>query len=53
MKRFVMAFLLTLSIGGLYGCTTDPVKPSAPLQTDGESTPPPGCRDLRERGGAC
>lgn len=53
MKRFVMAFLVTLCVGGLYGCASDPVKPSAPLQTDGEVTPPPGCRDLRERGGAC
>lgn len=53
MKRFVMAFVLTLSIGGLYGCASTEVKPSAPLQTDGDATPPPGCRELRKRGGAC
>ena len=54
MKKFAMAFLLTLSLSCLYGCAAPAMpKADAPLQTEGTTSPPPGCQDLRQRGGAC
>ncbi|QVD49197.1 hypothetical protein LUCX_127 [Xanthomonas phage vB_XciM_LucasX] len=54
MKAFLVALLLTLSVGGLYGCaSTAQPRGSAPLKTEGTTAPPPGCVDLRKRGGAC
>lgn len=54
MKRFVLTLCLSLGLFTLSGCsgtTTRTVE--APLETEGTTTPPPGCVDLRERGGAC
>lgn len=54
MKKFTMAFLLTIGIGALHGCTTpEPRKENAPLQTGHTVKPPPGCIELRKRGGSC
>lgn len=54
MKKFVAALLLTLSLVNLFGCATPSVpEADAPLQTEGTTSPPPGCQDLRNRGGAC
>lgn len=51
MKRvgYSLAFALCVVIAG---CAA-PQSPDAPLETSGETAPPPGCEDLRERGGAC
>lgn len=56
MKRFVVAFLLTLSIGVMVSCANSQEQAAgsmAPLQTEGETSPPRGCEELRKRGGAC
>ncbi|WJJ54931.1 hypothetical protein [Xanthomonas phage RTH11] len=53
MKKFVIASLLTLCLGGLVSCTSAEPRGNAPLPTSGETAPPPGCVDLRKRGGAC
>lgn len=53
MKQLLLASVMTLCLGGLVACTSSEPRPSAPLQTDGVTAPPPGCVDLRKRGGAC
>ncbi len=54
MKKFLLASLMTLCLGGLTACTSTVEKRGhAPLSTDGAVQPPPGCKDLRKRGGAC
>lgn len=51
MRRVGYALALSLSFA-MIGCVS--TKPAdTPLETSGETTPPPGCEDLRERGGAC
>ena len=50
MKKYVIALLLAVSFAG---CAGTGQKPDAPLQTEGETAPPPGCVELRQRGGAC
>ncbi len=53
MKKLLLASVMTLCLSGLVACAQKETRPSAPLQTDGVTTPPPGCVDLRKRGGAC
>lgn len=53
MKKFLLASFVTLCLGGLAGCSSQQVRGDAPLKTEGTTTPPPGCVDLRRRGGAC
>lgn len=48
----LMVALLVLPVLG--GCAVPEKRgANAPLQTEGEIAPPPGCEDLRKRGGAC
>lgn len=51
MKKYGFALLFAVSL--IAGCAGTGRKPDAPLQTEGEITPPPGCVELRQRGGAC
>jgi len=49
MKTLALTVLLLL-----VGCTHTPTRePEKPLQTGDAVEPPPGCVDLRARGGAC
>ncbi len=46
--------LTVLALLTLSGCQTDAAKPAPPLETTHEQVPPPpGCVELRRRGGAC
>lgn len=54
MKKYLLAVIVTFVLAIPSGCTRNEVhRGSAPLQTDGVTAPPPGCIDLRKRGGAC
>lgn len=52
-REALTVFLLVVMAVIIGGCTRERVKPRAPLQMTGDTSPPPGCIDLRRRGGAC
>lgn len=65
--KFTYRRLLLLLVAVLFGCsisltaceqrptpTVETTGPQAPLEDTGKKVdPPPGCQDLRKRGGAC
>lgn len=59
LSRFMLAALLMALVSATGGCKRDtdvtPTNgPQPPLESTNKTTePPPGCRDLRKRGGAC
>lgn len=55
MKKHFVCLGLIIGLLALPACTapSTPKKATAPLATDGSVAPPPGCVELRQRGGAC
>lgn len=55
LRATVVLLLAVIALAAIPGCVEKDQGPQAepPLQTKGETAPPPGCQDLRKRGGSC